>query len=175
MQRKELQYKLKKKPNKFLTVFVAIWTIGVFGLILTIIYGLYTTPSRINDFIIIVGFMIIGFLLGFDYINWQIRGKEILTVSENNIEIKNTGTFFKRHLIIQYYELEKITFDNNKETLHWIRFWGIGGGLIKIEYLGRKKRFGQDLKLKEAEKICNEINEYIEKIQPPTTNKHNAR
>ena len=158
------QYILKKKTSWFLAILTLLWTIVLLGMIFTIVYALYTTPTRIGDLLWVVVLMIIVFLFAFDYFNWQIRGNEILIVNDNNIEIQRKGTFFKRQLLIDFSELDRITFDDNKKTPYWIRFWGFGGGLIIIEYLGRKKRLGQDLQLKEAEEICIQINNDIRRL-----------
>jgi len=156
-------FNVKKKTNWFLTIFVSIWVIGLIFIIGVISYGLITTPSRIDDLIAVLIFMILIAFLAIDYLRWQLRGQEIIIFDEAKIEIKNSGTFFTSRTIINYFEAENIEPDTDEDTPKLIKFWGIGGGKIKIEYLGRRKRFGQDLTPKEAERIGKEMKLEIER------------
>ena len=163
-------YQIRKKTNWILTIFITIWTIGLIAEICILAYGLITTPSRISSLIFIWIVMVFIAFLALNLISWQLRGKEILTFTDDYIEIKNQKTYFSRLIRINYFEAEEISFDNDKETPLWIRFWGIGGGKIKIEYLGRKKRFGQNLNLDEAKILANEMKVEFDKRKYSSTN-----
>jgi hypothetical protein len=150
-------YSSKVKTRWFFTIIVSVWTamgMMMFGILS---YGLIGMPSRINDlwgaWIIIA----IVLLLAINYIKWQIKGQEKLTISTKHIQVYKTGIWFTRKLKINYFDIQNIQIDNDKATSRWIKLWGIGGGKIIISYLGRKKRFGQDLTEKEAILLYDEI------------------
>ena len=127
------------------------------ALIVTLGYGLITTPSRINELIFIWLFLVAASLVATNYLTWQIKGQEILTFTDDYIELKNTGTLFTRLTKIDFTEAEQIVCDQDKQTPRWIHFWGIGGGKIRIEYLGRNRRYGQDLTIQEATSMIEQM------------------
>lgn len=126
-------------------------------------YGLATTPSRIDDLILIWIILVIAAFVAINYLTWQIKGQENLLLTDKQIELCNSGTWFKRKIEIDYSEAENIYFDNDNETPWWIKFWGIGGGKVRIEYLGRKCRFGQDLTLEQAKSMSEKIKNEFDK------------
>jgi len=58
-----------------------------------------------------------------------------------------------------------LNFEQDSRTPHWIEFWGIGGGKISIHYLGRRRKFGQDLSEKQAIDLFEKLQNEIEEVQ----------
>ena len=81
----------------------------------------------------------------------------MIILRAGGLELRNTGTLFHRRLHLRWDEIEEITTDDDSSTPWWIKAWGIGGGKVVLTYLGRNRRFGQDLSLREAERIAVEI------------------
>jgi hypothetical protein len=163
MTEEPITFTSKVKTRWLLSIFVIIWTIACFAMIGIIIGGLIGTPSRINDFIAIVVILFIAAFFTINYLIWQFKGHQNLTFSEKGLIFSNSGTWFSNRFELSYSELESVTFDNDEKTANWIKIWGIGGGKIIFGYLGRARRFGQDLSLKDAGIIAGEINIEIEK------------
>lgn len=109
--------------------------------------------------------MIAAFIVAINYVTWQIIGKESIQISKEFIEVYNSGTWFKRRLKINFYEFEDLNFEQDSRTPHWIEFWGIGGGKISIHYLGRRRKFGQDLSEKQAIDLFEKLQNEIEEVQ----------
>ncbi len=152
-----MTYKAKNITKWYQTVFVLIWTVMCIGVFFVLLIGFYQHPNRISDLWLIWIIVLFAAFLAINYLTWQLRGQEILTLNDKTIELRNKGTFFTKHLKITYFEVEKIDFDTDKETPWWIKFWGIGGGKIRIEYLGRIRRFGQDLTMEQAKSMTEKI------------------
>jgi hypothetical protein len=127
-------------------------------------YGLITSPSRIKDFAFIVIVMIIIGLLILDRFLWQIKGVELLLITDKIVLIKK-GKLYKSTKQIDFNEYESISFDKDNTTSIISKLYGLKGGNIKINYLGRQTRFGQDISLKLSEIVSNEIDIELRKIQ----------
>lgn len=139
----------KKKTDWFLTAFILIWTTSLVISILTVLYGFYQHPDRISDLFFILLMMIFVAFLAVNYLTWQIKGREQITFYPEYIEFKRLGTSFTNKTIVKYYEMDDFVLDIQKSLFG--TFWGLGSGKIKINYLGRNKRFGQSLTIEEAE------------------------
>jgi hypothetical protein len=163
---KPISFRSKVKTRWFQTTFVFLWTLASIAVIGVLTYGLITTPSRIDDLIFILFILIVAVFVTVNYLIWQINGEEVLTFGQNGIELKNQGTFFKRFLRINYFELEQIAYDPNGNNSRLLKFWGISGGKIKIEYLGRKRMFGHDLTDEEAKTLVINLNAEFNKRMP---------
>ena len=153
------EFRYKKKTNWSLTIALTIWTFGLVVMIAIFTYNLATTPSRISDLIIVLLIMILIASIAVNYLRWQIIGQEVLTFTNDCIEVKNIGTFFTNYQCINYDEIENIKFEDDGQRPYFLKVWEIGGGKILIEYLGRNRRFGRDLNHDEAVQISNEMME----------------
>jgi len=142
-----------------------IWTLFCGVILGALTLGLIATPSRIDDLIGVWLAMIAAFIVAINYVTWQIIGKESIQISKEFIEVYNSGTWFKRRLKINFYEFEDLNFEQDSRTPHWIEFWGIGGGKISIHYLGRRRKFGQDLSEKQAIDLFEKLQNEIEEVQ----------
>ncbi len=158
---KEKSFYINKETNWFISVLLILFTTASFIMVLILIYGLIGTPSRISD---LIGFLIVlvfAVFFALNHLLWQLFGKERLVFHSDRIEVKKTGTLISRKQEMLYVEIESIDFDNDNETPYWIRFWELGGGKIKINYLGRTKRLGQDLSIQAAQKLAKELQEEL--------------
>ena len=150
-------YKFKIKTNWFYFIFISIWTLFLFSMIIILAYNLATTPSRIKDVIVLWIFLLLILFLALDNLSWQFRGQVIIVFNNNCVELKKQGSFIGGYSRIHYFEIDDINYDNDDETQSMIKNLGLGGGKIKIEYLGRQKRIGQGLSNHDAEAIVKEM------------------
>jgi hypothetical protein len=161
----DMKYKIefKKQTNWIFAIFLGLFIIILIAILATIIYGLITTPSRIQDFAFIVIIMILIGLVILDRFLWQIKGVELLLITDKLILIKK-GKLYKSTKQIDFNEYESISYDKDNQTSIIAKLYGLKGGNIRINYLGRQTRFGQDISLKLAEIVTKEIDNEIKKI-----------
>ncbi|MCM8569855.1 hypothetical protein NE848_10720 [Gramella jeungdoensis] len=156
MKGKDLKIESRINTRWFITIFVLIWTILCLIMIGVLTYAFFTSPSRIDGFLILVLiFLMVSVFIASNYISWQLRGKETLTLNEKKMMFRNEYTFFKNRFDLDIELIDKIQVIDNDEFVS--KFWGVSGGKIVIEYLGRNKRFGKDISIKEADKIANQL------------------
>jgi len=159
---KKLILTIKRKPNWLILPLTGLWSLGWFGLIGTIAFGLATDPNKLDGEIVL--FMSFFFLAGLFVLKiflWHLRGKEKITVDEKELKIEKLGTILT---MPRKYEIDQIDYISNTErekTANWIKFWGLGGGKIEFTYLGQTKYFGQTLTTTEATKIIEQIKEKL--------------
>ncbi len=164
-------FSVEVKPRKALVAFVSFWTLGCVAMTCILIWGLATSLSNYEELYLVLLVLLSAVLLASNYIRWQLTGRENLIISDNSVRVFRSGTFFSRELVLKFNELDKVGFDKDNETPSVIKLYGIGGGKLKLEYLGRLRRFGQDLSLVEAEKLSNDISAEIKKRNNyPNTN-----
>jgi hypothetical protein len=154
------------KPRWLLTIFIALWSLAALILVAILLYGLFLKPNRLLSFIPVLFLLLIASFLGVNYVLWQIKGKEQISISQKGISLKSSNELLKFHSFISFDEFESVEVNNSQNKSFFVRFWGIGGGRILIKYLGRSRKIGQDLSLKESQKICNRLNQLINKNKP---------
>ena len=147
------EYVAKKKTKWILTTFIVVWSLFCVAMITVLFVGFYQNPERIGDLIWLLFVLLFALGIAFSYVRWQLYGVEKLIVTKTHIEFHKLGSFFNSKFQISYSELDGISFFSSKNTLPILKFWGITGGQVKIEFLGRRKMFGQDLSALEAKKI----------------------
>jgi hypothetical protein len=174
MTEKIAKYKAKVITKWFQTIFMSIWTIMCIVIFFVLLVGLYQHPNRISDLWFIGIVILLASFLSTNYLTWQLKGQEILILNDKTLELRNKGTFFTKILRINYFEIDNIISDTDKETPWWIKFWGIGGGKIRIEYLGRKRRFGQDLTMKQAKSMTEKIKMEFDKRKTNANKMYNS-
>lgn len=152
----------RKKTNWIFTIFIGLWIIGLIVVYCTIIWGLIGMPERISGFAFALVLMTLTGVWVLDRFLWQIRGREVLEISDK-IEIIKTGKLLESIKSIDFYEYDSTSFDNDTKTTYWAKLYWLKGGKIRIKFLDRELRFGQDITLELAETVSKEINEKIEK------------
>jgi len=156
-------FTVKVKPRIGLVIFVSIWGLSCLGMGGFLLVSLVTSLSDTSELYLVSLLLLTGAVFAGNYIRWQLTGIENLTVSDTSLRIFRTGTFFARQLVLKLNELDSVEFDEDKQTPTTIRLYGIGGGKVKLQYLGRQRRFGQDLTLTEAQKLSEELTAEIKK------------
>jgi hypothetical protein len=158
----DIKYKIEcKKHTKWMfALFLGLFLIILITILSTILYGLINTPSRIGDFAFFVIVMIVFGLIILDRFLWQIKGVELLMITNKIVLIKK-GKLFKSTKQIDLNEFESVSFDQDNETAMISKLYGLKGGKIKINYLGHCTRFGQDISFDFAEIISKEIEDKI--------------
>ena len=151
-------YTLHKKGNQILLLFLPLWLAACLLMTGTIIYGMITDGNRFPELWLAVLVLLAIVLLVARMWLWHLRGKEILTAHHDHIEIARQGSFgfSKRHITIS--EIDSINSSPDNDTPRWLRWWGFSGGTIRIRYLGRAVRCGQDLSEISSATIVEELN-----------------
>lgn len=157
----------KKKTSLTITLFLGAGIVIGSMILATIIYGLTGEPGRIKDFSIIVVLLALFIIVLVDRFLWLTRGIETLIINEN-IEVQKRGNIFSSKKIITFSEFESFDYGNDTQIHFWIRLYGISGGKIIINYLGRSLRIGQDISLNQAKIIVEEIDTVLYKINSDT-------
>jgi len=162
MTNKEIKYRMdfKKKTSLPFSIFIGIFLfLGalIFGNLVYIIVG---EPERINGLLFVMILIIIVLVFVLDILLWQLKGVEILIISDK-IELIKNGKLFKMRKSIDFNELESISIDNDPDTPFLIKLFGLSGGKIIIKYLGRSTRIGQDISISYAEIAVEELDKVI--------------
>jgi len=160
----EIKYKVEFKimTNWLFTIFIGLSIIVLFAILGTILYGLIGMPDRISDLAFVVVLLILIGVWIIDIFLWQIRGVEQFVITDR-IEIIKRGKLFKSVSKIDFIDFESISYDDDKTTPFWIKQYGLSGGKIRIKYLDRGIRFGQDISLIMAEIVSKEIDDEMRK------------
>lgn len=159
----EYKVPIKSHPH-FFTALFAVWATGVLAIAVTIIFGMIDSSRyEVGLFLLVFTLLLISFL-ACNIVVWKYKGKEILRVLPDGLLLKRSGNFFKAEQFIPYHEFDSIEYDNDEQTSWWIKYYNLGGGKIKVNYLGTTRRFGQSLSLAEAENLCTEIKDVIRKL-----------
>lgn len=159
---KELNIIIKKKPNWLVLIMTGLWLIHWVVIITIIFYGIITDPEKFDEelffaifIMIVVGLLILKIFL------WNLKGKEIVTINNNELIIKKAGTIlsFPSKYRIDY--LENISITENATTPKWIKTMGLGGGQIEFIYLDNIKYFGQSLNDMDSSKIIQKMKQFV--------------
>jgi len=138
---------IPKETNWNIVFFLSIWLLfWIAGMVwLTIICILLISQQHIYDIIATWFFFFFAGSFFLYVFLWQCFGKEILIVNKDCLVIKKTGTLSSGIKKIEKGKLIRIDFDSDMETAGWIKFWGLGGGKIVIQYKENKIKFGNSL------------------------------
>ncbi len=158
----EQTFIIRRKPNWFVLILTGLWSLGWFGLFLTIVYGFITDPDKIDGELIL--FMLIFLVAGlfiFKIFLWQLRGQERITLSDKELIIRKKGTFLTVPRRFELETIESVSDTMQSKIPGWMIFWGLGGGVIEIVYLGNAKYFGQTISKEQSKAIIEAIKEKI--------------
>jgi hypothetical protein len=158
----EVVFIIKRRPNWLILVTAGLWSIGWFGMILTIAYGLITNPAKLD--IVILSFILffcLGGLLIVKIFLWHLRGKEKITLTEKELQINKTGSILSFPAVVKIKSIQRISITTNPALPRWMIFWGLAGGKIEIICDERSKYFGQTLTVIEASQIIESIKSKI--------------
>jgi hypothetical protein len=155
---------LKIKTNWVVVLLLMPWLLFDIAGLSFIGYGLIFHADRVGDMWLIWIFFFVAGIFALNIVVWNLRGKEIISVTEKGITLKKIGNLFSTTNNIEFNELESVNYDKDDETPWWRKFWRTGGGKIIVRYLGTQRRIGQNLDLKTAEQITIDIRSAIEKL-----------
>ncbi len=140
-----------------------LWSSGAWVMTAMLGYGLFTEPTKYPELTAVWLAVFAAAVMGTSWIIWQLRGKEIVEVTDDAITLWHVNALFKNRLSLRFEEIESIVAEVDKDTPWWIRQqWGIGGGSIAISHHGRKRRWGIDLAPARAERIAQELRQIVE-------------
>jgi len=121
-------------------------------------YGLISEPIRYPELVLVMLAVLTAATLSSNWIVWQLRGKEVLAVTNEGICVWREGALFKRRLFLRLDEVEFIRAEEDRDTPWWIRYqYGINGGSIVIGHNGRKRRWGIDLESERAVSLATAV------------------
>ena len=152
---------IKKRCNYIILFANILVSIGIVILLCFLGYGIIEEPDEFWEFWYIVLILLIFLFNSIDNICWNVCGKEIIKIDENNLIIQRKGKIFPSKIIIQLSEIENIEIKQYKPSLIDFYFMILKGyakrGNLIIHYLGRCLYFGQDLEINDAENIKKNI------------------
>lgn len=161
-------FEFDKKSNSciFLGIAALVWLYIFCAITYNLIHWYFSVddfPLNIADSIVVLVFLL--FLLGFglfiiDHFLWQIRGREIIIIS-NNLKIKKIGKVFKISSTIELSSIESISYDEENFITKYFTEPFFKNGVIKIKTKQGYYRIGQDISKQLAQKAAREMNEKI--------------
>lgn len=162
MQNIPFEIEIKRKPNWGIVCLSGAWILGFSIIFITAIYG-SVSDQRFDHklFLFLMVFALIAVFLTKTFF-WHIRGKEKITLSNQELIIEQKGTFLtipKKFATHQIDFFAKATKTNIPRILV---AYGVSGGYIEFQYLGQKKYFGQTLSKKEAEQLVLRLNHTLQ-------------
>jgi hypothetical protein len=158
-----IRYELKKETDWTVTIPLIIWAVCLICMTVFLILQNILDPRYQLDFIPIILVMIFFAFHVVNVIRWQLFGREVVILDDNGMEIENIGTFYNDHIKISYNEMDGISYDGGeKRSIISLWSFGMGGGKIVIQYLGRIRRVGQSITIYQAEGLANEMRKEFE-------------
>lgn len=154
------EYKMPVKANLLFTIFIAIWgTVGLL-IMITISVGIIDCSCS-YEFLSAVLLILVAIIFAYNLVVWRLAGIEIIQLYNNGLLLIRQKTLFRKRRFISFNDFESIDADNDVTTPRLIKLYKIGGGKIKIKYLGRSTRIGMSIHIQDANSIVSEINEKI--------------
>ncbi len=151
------------EPRLLLILFMLLWS-GMAWLMTAILgYGFYTEPTKYPELVAVWIAVFGAAVMSTSWIIWQVRGKEIIEITDEGMTLRHVNALFKNRLFLRIDEVESINAEVDKDTPWWIRQqWGIGGGSIAVGHHGSTRRWGIDLRPARAERIAQELRRALE-------------
>lgn len=161
-----LNITIPAKKNYVLIIFLVFWLFGwVFGEITVLSNILNTENEAPKPFMFawfgMWGMWTVGGVFAVYALFWNIKGKEIINISNGELQYIHELLTFKRS---KKYDLSIVTNLRVKElgqsifgTRNGLEFWGVSGGSIAFDYGRNTHDFGAQLDDSEAEYVIHEI------------------
>lgn len=158
-----MNIELKHRINWFLLVFLSIYELFIIGCT----YAWISAGVMVGTHkaLIFVPIFLIMFAIWFlDFILWQVRGYEVISMDDDDLIIKKRGKLFNSKMMININDIENI--EVSKFKLRYLLFNNLyfsafGVGKICVRYLGRSYRFGYGITKDDAKEYIEEINANI--------------
>ena len=106
-------YEIKKITNWTTVIPACIWTILSTGLLSFLIFNMTLSGRWETEFILILLPFLLFTVYLIRYVLWEIRGTEVISLSEQGIDIENKGIFFADHTHISYAEMDLVDHDDD--------------------------------------------------------------
>lgn len=162
-----MNIELKHKINWFLLIFLSLYELLTIGCIYAWISAgvMIGSPKGLILFLIIMIMLAIWFL---DFILWQVRGYEVISMDDDDLIVKKRGKLFNSKVMININDIENLEASEFKliYLLFTNRYFSpFGVGKISVRYLRRTYRFGFGISKDEALRHIEEINTNISQIR----------
>ena len=151
---------IKKRTSWPLAIFLGLFLFSGIGILGTIIYGIISESQSFDEFYFSAFILLVVLIIVADILLWQLKGVESIII-DNEIRLIKHGKLFEMKRSIKFNEFESIQVANDLESPFWIKIYGLGGGKIIFNYLGRKAKIGQDISIDYAEIVADEIDRII--------------
>ena len=158
-----LRITIPAKKNLLLIAFLAFWLVGwTIGEITAIFFVLIPEMSAHTLFVMtwLVPWTIGGALAIYVWL-WNVTGKEIILISENELQHIRQLPIFRRSKEYDLAAVSNLRVQAGSARIfsmaHGLEFWGIAGGTVVFDYGRSTHRFGAQLEEADAEHIVGEI------------------
>lgn len=162
-----MNIELKHKINWFLLIFLSLYELLIIGCTHAwISAGVMVGTHKELIFVPILLIMVAIWFL--DFILWQLRGYEVITMDDDDLIIKKRGKLFNSKVMININDIENL--EASKFKLIYLLFTNryfspFGVGKISVRYLRKTYRFGFGISKDEALRHIEEINTNISQIR----------
>lgn len=158
-----MNIELKHKINWFILVIFCIIEIFFIGCAYAWINAGVMMGAP-KELIFVPILLILSAIWYLDFIIWQVRGFEVISMDDDDLIIKKRGKLFNSKVMININDIENI--EISKFKLRYLLFnnhyfSAFGVGKICVRYLGRSYRFGYGISKDEALRHIEEINTNI--------------
>ena len=148
-----------------MTLFLGLWTIGLWIMVGVLLIGMIGRPSEISS-LWFVWLVMIGFcLLVSNHIIWEVFGKIKITIGPDRMNLINVNNMFKNELDIPLKDFNRLAY-HEEDTFGTGGIFGFSSGNIILHYKNGQRRFGKDLSKRESlltiKQIEKEINNYAQ-------------
>ena len=165
-----MEFTIKHKPDYYFVTLAIVWLLGISALAVSVLIGLFTvlTGTNTKPFSIDGGFLIclillLGGVIMFRKLLWEIRGIEKISIVNSKLKIKKEGTFWTSTDEHELQFINKFRLANKNPIPFFLRPYFVSGGKIEFEYMDTPKHFGQTTEILEAKKIIDALNIELQK------------
>jgi hypothetical protein len=140
-------YNIKKKPNWFVLVLTGFWSIGWVGIMITVTFGLLSSPQKIDgELMLILGFFLFAGTFVLKIFLWHLKGREQITITEQELIITKKGTIFTIPRRFELFEINKICIANTNRPLRWTYLWDLVVVILKFYTFTKRNILDSPLK-----------------------------
>jgi hypothetical protein len=156
---------IKREPNWFILILSGLWAASFVVGMFTLLIAIVNNPSKsLNELVWFLLFFSVAWLFALKAFLWNLRGKEKVTLSDEELKIEKIGTILTFPRKFELNNIESITSSDVSTELKQLNFLASNYGRIKLLYHGQAKYFGQTISRKQAEEIIKCVEFKLSKV-----------